>query len=92
MMYYEALERMYDPDTVDTLEFYKEHLEDVKTKWKREIRRCEEALEGFEAESGVAGRREQVERYAKVLGEIEGVKEDIKRLRGGGDDDDDDGY
>ncbi|KAF3905789.1 hypothetical protein AA313_de0204683 [Arthrobotrys entomopaga] len=83
IMQYDALDRLYDTDTIDALEFYREHLEDTKVRLKKMARKAEGELaeyDGFAEEGGV---RRDVEVYAKVLGEVERVKGEIGRLERG---------
>ncbi|KAF3911409.1 hypothetical protein ABW20_dc0103059 [Dactylellina cionopaga] len=80
IMYFEQLDKIYDDDTIGSLEFYHEHLEDAKIRLKKREKGLEEELLEYE------GFGEQVKRdvgkYAKILEEIERTKLDIKRLGG----------
>ncbi|KAK6504856.1 hypothetical protein TWF481_006792 [Arthrobotrys musiformis] len=80
IMYFEQLDRMYDDDTTGALAFYKEHLEDVKIRLKKQARKAEGELEEYEGFG--EGVKRDVVRYAKVLDELESVKGEIRRLDG----------
>ncbi|KAK6359448.1 hypothetical protein TWF696_000606 [Orbilia brochopaga] len=80
IMHLEALERTYDPDTNATLAFYKEHLEDAKTRLRRRAARAEGELSEYEG-FGEQMKRD-VERYAALLEELDRTKADIRRLGG----------
>ncbi|KAF3933371.1 hypothetical protein ABW19_dt0205215 [Dactylella cylindrospora] len=82
IMQYEALERMYDADTTDALEFYKEHLEDVKTRLKGRMRKAEGELEEYRGFGEGEEARKGVVRYAKLLEEIERTRKEVRRLGG----------
>ncbi|KAJ6260286.1 hypothetical protein Dda_4511 [Drechslerella dactyloides] len=80
IMHLESLERTYDPDTVAALAFYKEHLEDAKTRLRRRGARVQGELAEYEG-FGEQMKRD-VERYAALLEEIDRAKADIRRLGG----------
>ncbi|KAK6535314.1 hypothetical protein TWF694_001778 [Orbilia ellipsospora] len=81
IMQYDALDRLYDPDTLGALEFYREHLEDTKVRLKKMARKAEGELAEYDG-FGEQVRRD-VEVYARILGEVERVKGEIGRLQSG---------
>ncbi|KAF3224941.1 hypothetical protein TWF191_005790 [Orbilia oligospora] len=80
IMYFEQLDRIYDDDTTGALAFYKEHLEDVKVRLKKQGRKAEGELEEYEGFG--EGVKRDVVRYAKVLDELERVTVEVQRLEG----------
>ncbi|KAF3313799.1 hypothetical protein TWF173_005630 [Orbilia oligospora] len=80
IMYFEQLDRIYDDDTTGALAFYKEHLEDVKVRLKKQGRKAEGELEEYEGFG--EGVKRDVVRYAKVLDELERVTLEVQRLEG----------
>ncbi|EPS44952.1 hypothetical protein H072_956 [Dactylellina haptotyla CBS 200.50] len=80
IMYFEALDRLYDQDTVNALAFYKEHLEDTKVRLKKQMRKAEGELEEYEGFG--EGVKRDVVKYAQILEDIEQTKADIRRLGG----------
>jgi len=80
IMKYEALEKLYTPETIRALIEYKEQLEDSRIVWLRKKRDLERDLAAYEASGKEA--KTMVARYSKVLKAIEDTKGDIRRLGG----------